>query len=311
MIDKLFIMYEHGTCVFEKIYYTRLDAITDSQIFSGFLSAISSFAKEALGSGLQSIQLQTGEQLAIMKHDSGIIGICLADGRDHDKLISSLLKKILDRFYQLFKKEIDVQDASLMGKTENFGKEVDAILHKKATTRAPWKMILGVILGFSILAISTFAILNRTVLNSFPGPLFLAIAQNPFYMFLFGLLGEEMGSILAFLMFLISFLFFIPALVIGFFAGNKTKGLFGGLIITLIAYLILFLASVQINANTGLNLKGWILSFSPLILFLTLSVSYVAGYIAERAFLYSSTDYEKKMPKLEGFFNSLKEKIGL
>ena len=66
-----------------------------------------------------------------MKHESGVIGICIADGRDHDKLISSLMRKILDRFYQIFKKDVDVMAASLLGKTDKFGKEVDAILKHK------------------------------------------------------------------------------------------------------------------------------------------------------------------------------------
>ena len=103
MIDKLYIMYEHGSCVFEKVYFTRIDAMTDTQIFAGFLSAIGSFAAEALGSGLQSILLQTGEKLAILRHNSGMLAICVADGRDHDKLIYSLLNRILVRFYEIFK----------------------------------------------------------------------------------------------------------------------------------------------------------------------------------------------------------------
>ncbi|MFX1452933.1 MAG: hypothetical protein ACFFCM_19005 [Promethearchaeota archaeon] len=312
MIDKLYIMYENGTCVFEKIYYSSLDTIqTDSQLFTGFLTAIGGFAAEALGSGLQSIHLQTGEQLAIMKHESKIIGICIADGRDHDKLISSLLKKILDRFYQLFKKEVDLVDASLLGKTKKFDNELDAILKNKATSRANWKMALGICIGFGILGFLLIIFLNRTILRNFPGPLFIAILYDPLYMLFFNILGSSIGGILALIMFFVALLFFIPSAIAGFLAGNRIRGLMAGFIITSVAYITLILASVEIMASLGLDLQGWFLSLSPLIFFLTFSVSYSAGYIAERLQLYDFPEPDKEMGKVERALRSIKEKIGL
>lgn len=311
MIDKLYVMYEQGICVFEKVYFTRIDAMTDTQIFTGFLSAIGSFAAEALGSGLQAIHLQTGEKLAIMKHHSGMLGICVADTRDHDKLISSLLKKILYRFYELFKKEVDVQDASLIGKTKKFGKEVDAILKNKASSRNPWKMALGVGLGFLILTVLTFVALNRTVLSLFPGPIFITFLLDPFYMVFFGSIGESMGRIFALIMYFVAILFFLPSLLAGLLSGTRTKGLIAGLIITIGAYLTLFLAAVQINTAIGLDLRGWFLSLSPLIFFLTLSVAYCGGYITERLFLNKAPEKEKEMGRLEKALSTFKAKIGL
>ncbi|MFX0133877.1 MAG: hypothetical protein ACFFDN_09545 [Candidatus Hodarchaeota archaeon] len=312
MIDKLYIMYQNGVCVFEKIYYTSLETIkTDSQLFTGFLTAIGGFAAEALGSGLQSMHLQTGEQLAIMRHESNMIGICIADGRDHDKLISSLLKKILDRFYQIFKKEIDITDASLLGKTDKFGKEVDAILKNKASSRANWKMVLGIIIGFGLLGLLTYGFLNRTFLRNLPGPLFLAIGSDPIYILFINNLGSSIGGILALIMFFVAILFFIPSVLTGFLSGNRSRGLIAGTIITIIAYITLTLATVQIKANLGVDLKGWFLSLSPLIFFLTLSVSYCAGYIAERIHLYPFPEPDKEKGKLEKILGSIKEKIGL
>ncbi|NVM03981.1 MAG: hypothetical protein HWN67_16740 [Candidatus Helarchaeota archaeon] len=312
MIDKIYIMYNNGVCVFEKIYYTSLETIkTDSQLFTGFLTAIGGFAAEALGSGLQSIHLQTGEQLAIMRHESTMIGICIADGRDHEKLISSLLKKILDRFYQIFKREIDIMDASLLGKTDKFDKEVELILKNKASSRANWKMGVGILIGFGLLALLTIVVLNRTILQYLPGPLFLAIVYDPLYILFFNSIGSSIGAILSLIMFFVAILFFIPSVFAGFLSGNRNRGLFAGIIITIIAYLTLILATVQIKANLGVDLKGWFLSLSPLIFFLTLSVSYCAGYIAERKYLYSFPEQDKKVGKLESVLKSIKEKIGL
>ena len=109
MIHKLYLMFIGGICVFKRIFHTYLDKEEDSQIFTGFISAIGNFASEALGSTLQSIRLQTGEQLAIMKHEpSNLIVVCVADGRDHDKLLASILLKILGRFYEILQKEIEI-----------------------------------------------------------------------------------------------------------------------------------------------------------------------------------------------------------
>ncbi len=311
MIDKLYIMYENGVCVFEKIYYTSLDTIkTDSQLFTGFLTAIGGFAAEALGSGLQSMHLQTGEQLAIMKHESRMVGICIADGRDHDKLISSLLRKILDRFYEIFKREVDIMDASLLGKTDKFGKEVDSILKNKASSRADWKMGLGILVGFAILGLLTFVILNRTLLENIPSPLFLAI-RNPISAIYIGMLGESIGGILSLIMFFVAILFFIPSVITGYLSGSRVRGLISGTIITVIAYITLILARFQIMARLGLDLKDWFFSLSPLILFLTLSVSFSAGYIAERLHLYTFPEPDKEMGKLDRILKSIKDKIGL
>ena len=79
----------------------------------------------------------------------------------------SLLKTV-----EIFKKEVDRQDASLIGKTTNFDREVDKILHHKTTSRTDWKMVLGIIISLGLLVILTFGILNRTFIGILPGYLF-------------------------------------------------------------------------------------------------------------------------------------------
>lgn len=309
MIEKLYIMYEHGSCVFEKVYYTRISAMADTQIFTGFLSAIGSFASEALGGGLQSIQLMTGEQLAIMKHGpSKIVGVCIADGRDHNKLISSLLKKILDRFYSIFKKEIDLQDASLIGKTAKFDKEVESILKNKSSSRTDLKTIMGIILGFIILGILTFGILSRTILRDIPG-IFVVLANNPLFGIFFDNIGNSIGDFLVVIIFFVAIIFLIPSYVSGFISGNRTRGLISGIIITVGTYIILVFAAHIIKNAIGLDLRSWFLGLSPLIFFLTLSSSYVAGYIAERVHLYSFPKESEVSSKFKNTLTSMKEKI--
>ena len=290
-------MFAGGICVFEKKFYTYLGKEEDTQIFTGFISAIGNFALEALGSTLQSIHLQTGEQLAIMKHEtSNLYVVCIADGRDHEKLLATILLKILNRFYRTFKKEIEDENTSLIDKTTNFDNEIDLILEKKVTSRTNRKLVFGLILGLGIMGLLIFIALNRTFLNNFPGPLLFAAINNPLMPIFIGSLGESIGYILASLMFLVGLLFLLPAFIAGFLGGTRVRGLISGLIIIIITYLILILGALR---NTiWLDLKGWFLGISPLIFFLTLSVAFVAGYITERLRLHTFKEPTLKKGRL-------------
>lgn len=299
MIHKLYLMFESGICIFEKIYYTHLSKEEDTQIFTGFISAIGNFASEALGSTLQSIRLQTGEQLAIMKHEvSNLIVVCVADGRDHEKLLASILLKIIERFFEIFKQEIEIEDTSLADKTKNFDKEIDVILRKRVSSRDNKKMFLGVILGLVIMGFLIITALNRTFLNDFPGPLFFAAITNPLMPIFIGSLGESIGMILASLMFFVGLLFILPAFIAGLLSGTRVRGLISGLIIIFGSYLVLTLSAIHLHSGFGLDLRGWFLGISPLIFFLTLSVAFVAGYITERLRLHTVQEPTIKKGKL-------------
>ena len=61
---------------------------------------------------------------------------------------------------------------------DKFEKEVEKILKNKASSRADWKMGLGLLIGFGLLALLTFMVLNRTIIQNFPGPLFFALLYD-------------------------------------------------------------------------------------------------------------------------------------
>ena len=103
MIHSLFLLRENGVCVFEH-HWVR--TVVDAQIFSGFITALSSFAIESMGENLQSLKLIKDQRLAILKHHrSPIIGVIIADVRDNGYLLNKILRKILERFYWLFRKD--------------------------------------------------------------------------------------------------------------------------------------------------------------------------------------------------------------
>ncbi|MHA1385001.1 MAG: hypothetical protein ACTSR3_14730 [Candidatus Helarchaeota archaeon] len=301
-------MFESGICIYEESLYEISSASADTQIFSGFITAIGSFAVEALGSNLQSIQLQTGEQMALIKHkESKLLGICIADGRDHAKLLSNLLVKILDRFFELYKQDIKKQDGALFDKTKSFKNEIKEILKNKTMGREYWKMFLGIIAGFGILAFLIFLSITKFLLQKFPGPLFIIFINNPIYLLHIQSIGSNIGSIFALLMFFVAFLFLLPAFISGYLAGSRIRALFAGLIIVIGAFLVLGLGAIKINEMLGLDLRSWFLAFSPLIFFLTLTVAFTAGYLVERLKLFSFEEPGREKRKLTKIFIAKKD----
>ena len=175
-------------------------------------------------------------------------------------------------------------------------------------------MILGILLGLGLIVLLTTGALSRTILIDLPTPIFISLFSNPIAILFIEYLGESIGTIMSLIMFLVAIIFLPASFLAGFLSGNRKKGLISGIIITIIVFQFLFISPLKIILSRnilGLNLSGWFLSFSPLIFFLTLSVSYTAGYIAERLRLYPFPEPEKKKGKLEKILKSIKEKIGL
>ena len=91
MLHSVYITLESGACIYAKHF---IESKIDNQLITGFINALGAFATEALGSEMQSLRLQTGEQLAILRYAEGktpIVGILVADARDNSKLIQNLL----------------------------------------------------------------------------------------------------------------------------------------------------------------------------------------------------------------------------
>ena len=104
MLHSFFIFSEHGICLFAEHF---IETQIDNQLISGFINALGSFATEALGSGMQSLRLQTGEQLSILRYKDGpipLLGMVIADSKDNDVLIQNILNEFLSEFCNLFQK---------------------------------------------------------------------------------------------------------------------------------------------------------------------------------------------------------------
>ncbi|HUX98449.1 MAG TPA: hypothetical protein VMV49_02730 [Candidatus Deferrimicrobium sp.] len=92
MIHNLYIISEGGIAIYSKNF---AKSAMDEQLISGFLLAIGNFAKEAVGSGLKKIEMQTGEQLNVYYDESlKLTAAAISSAEDHPKLLADILKKI-------------------------------------------------------------------------------------------------------------------------------------------------------------------------------------------------------------------------
>lgn len=286
MIYSIYIITENGVCVFTKHYKKSL---VDDQLISGFMSALGNFSIEALGSELQSIKLRTGEQLSVLKHyKQSIIGVVLADPRDHPNLISSLLTAILNEFLIDYERPIIAKDPSLIGKTGDFDEKIDKLLKGKVASRTFLKMIVGNILSFSLMLAITILMIG--------GAMRLSVLVDDFLVTLspidFAELNAEelatlqaiTGAIIAVLMIFFIGTFFLPSLLSGYIAGNEKRGIVNAILLGLITGVLLFIGGSR--ATGQLNIFWWYLLFSPLLIFIAITCGFYGGRLKARRKLY-------------------------
>jgi len=286
MLHSLYIIMENGVSVFTK-HYKKMKV--DDQLISGFMSALGNFSTEALGADLQSIKLKTGEQLSILKYPyAPILGIVIADSRDHSTLIADILTEILREFTEDYRKQIVAKDPTLLGQTEKFNEIVDKILKGKIASRTILKMIVGNLVSFSLMVFITILIVAGVLRFSefieepfagFPDISFVdGIDPGEFFT-----LQTITGTIIGFLMLIFIGIFFLPSVLSGYIAGNEKRGIINAILLGLITGVLLFVGGLNRETQFGdFNIFWWFLIFSPLLIFIAITCGYYGGHLKVR-----------------------------
>ena len=253
------------------------------------MSAIGNFSAEALGADLQSIKLKTGEQLSILKYQyAPIIGIVIADPRDHPSLISEILTQILREFTEEFRKQIIAKDPSLSGQTDKFNQKLDNILNKKVSSRSIFKMIMGNLISHTLMVLIAILIIGGVLrLSEFlEGNLTGFSSIN----FVDGISPEEFltlqtitGAIIGFLMVVFIGIFFLPSILSGYLAGSEKRGIFSAIILGVVTGVLLYIGGNIRETQFGeFNIFWWFLIFSPLLIFIAITCGFYGGRLKNR-----------------------------
>ncbi len=300
MFHSLYITTENGVCIFAKHFLKK--SKIDDQLISGFINALGSFATEALGAGMQSLKLQTGEQLAILKYSEkvSLIGIVIADPRDNLTLIRKLLLKILTDFYTIFRQKLETK-APNVKEFEEFRFTVDSILEGKVSARTNFKMIIGFITGLLVMGLILLlfvpAIIRISQIN-------IAGFGLPPIDFSDNLSAIELQTLqtitLVIIVALMGFsciIFLLPTFLAAYIAGNTKRGIWTALLLGTSVGILLLIGSVTSARQEfmDVNVFLWYLAFSPLLVSLSLLCGMYGGRLKERRKLYPLAEYSEKI----------------
>lgn len=286
MFHSIYIIKKNGVCVFAKHY---MKSNLDDQLVSGLLTALGDFSAEALGSEPQAIQLKTNQQLSLVSYpEAHLVGVALADSRDHPALLSRLLKVILVKFSEEYHEEIKCDDPRLFQTSEKFSRNVDRILQFKVTSRTTWKLIGGNLIALSlVILLMSFLFSQLTPLTFI---LQLDSAGLPTIIFVDGINPSEflilqlISSRITGVMMVVCVLgFFLPSLLSGYLAGNTKRGVISGIILSVFTGIITFIGGSFAQVVHGqFNLFWWFLTYFPLIISLSIICGYMGGYLKSR-----------------------------
>ncbi len=148
MIEKLFVIH-HGMCIYEYKFSNSISI--DSQMLSGFLSAIGSFAQETFQSGLSSVQIRNDKKLNFyLDEETSLLFCAISDNRDNNILLDKILGKVAKRFVEL-KKQTLIDHPNHLEKYKDFDSEIVILLKNQDKVRNKRTMIKGLFAGLGTL----------------------------------------------------------------------------------------------------------------------------------------------------------------
>lgn len=102
MINNVFIMHESGLCLFSRTYGRNL---LETDLLSGMLIAISSFARELMGEDVNEIRLDC-HRIIYKSRRPLIISVITPDTRLSKRKLTMVMKKISQAFFQQFQEHL-------------------------------------------------------------------------------------------------------------------------------------------------------------------------------------------------------------
>jgi hypothetical protein len=251
----------------------------DEQLISGFLIAVGNFAKEAVGSVLKKIEMQTGEQLFVYFDETLKLSVAaITSAADYPKLIPEILKKILTQYSEMFKGKI--HDVTIVEEGPKFDPVVSKLLEDSTAKRDKKRFILGLLLGSLLLGVLFYLFT----------PHFIQLITD-FYNSIRGPITDPLDTIYIFggfsfnLEFTLILIFMPSSFLAGYIAGSRSKGKWIGLALFFFTiptsvFIIIFVSPV------GLLYIIMVIIYVPLVLLTSIALGYLGGLLRDQRRLY-------------------------
>ena len=287
MIQSFFIIAENGICIYER-HYSSVQI--DSQIFSGFITALGNFAIDSMGEELQQLKIKGG-RLSMVRHNfAPIMAVAIADDKDSGNLLYKILKVVLLEFYDKYYKEIKKEDPGIKAKTHKFDEIMDDIIKNRfgIADRSYISVILGLIIaiGFSSLVIAGFVIFlsflpeNQDIFVGFFGYDIVINTADGISVVEFLYIQRIALVVIIILMIFFLALFFGPVFLGGYFGGSRRNGLiiaFAHFGVTLLV--VLLVGTIDLIPNYQVQIIPLFISFTPFLICLSAIMGFLGGNI--------------------------------
>ncbi len=127
-IKQLWILRNDGLCLFQQAFTEKNDDKLDTDIFSGFITAISTFATEMAQSSVKKIALSN---MVLHQYRKKNLIVCMATEREvkNEDMIFDILDKIAEMFIQDYKNAIESTGLIDISVFEDFNEKLNEMLN--------------------------------------------------------------------------------------------------------------------------------------------------------------------------------------
>ncbi len=254
MIEKIFVI-NCGMCIYE--YSLTNEMAIDSQMLSGFLTAIGSFAQETFKSGLSTIQIRNEKKLVFyIEKETSLLFVAISDAMDNNILLDKILAEIAHRFIEL-KADVLKSCPNHLDKYKDFDDELKILLKNRDKVRNKSTMIRGLFAGvFTLIGLAIAYIIVFASLGLFNDQFITVVS-----LILFQTIGLSLS-----------------AYVSGYVAGTKSAGKKAGIWF----YIMVFILIGMMAPAAALIL----LVFAPLAILVCAAAGAYGGEMCDRKKLY-------------------------
>ncbi len=255
MIQNLYILNPSGICIYSHEF--QKNTFVDEQLLSGFLSAITMFAQEAFRTGLQAIQIRSGQKMIFyLEQIHGLMFCAIANEQDNNRLLETLLKEIAQEFVSKMRNILNLNQDSKINQYKQFDPILSEITKNRDKPRNFKTMALGLLEGIVII---------------------IGLAQITNFIIVWLLSITTENIMLIWFLLLLSLELSLCTFIAGYTAGNIKFGVLNGL------FFFIFI--------------NWIVSFNPemysnflllslFVLIACISAGYYGGLTCDRRKLY-------------------------
>ncbi|MFX0207390.1 MAG: hypothetical protein ACFFDT_15485 [Candidatus Hodarchaeota archaeon] len=130
MIRSVYIIHESGLCLLSRSYY---DDSQNIDLFSGFLVAVSSFAKNMIGEKINEIRMER-HTIFYESKKSIVLALVMSENKISKRKISTIMRRIHNNFVDQYRDffEQDIVEPNLF---RDFSTTIDSILQTRGVLR--------------------------------------------------------------------------------------------------------------------------------------------------------------------------------